>query len=178
VWGVDEFGIVDILGAIEVGEDSNNVTKEKCQNNIAVLHEDATEQFDKDEEAKDREAKTNVLGSSVEFTGLPIGTGWEGWPKANFLRGNLRMGLPSHFGTDDATTPVLHSSSGQRGSNKNDSNGGDNRRKDGLEFLGGQEGKKEFEQTANHGSSEHGAIGDTSVDSVVFHLTNGNLVNG
>ena len=119
------------------------------------------------------------MRGSIELARFAIGARGEGRSEANvLLRGDLGVGLPSHFGTDDTAAPVLHSGSGQSDPNQNNGDGGHDGRKDLLEAVDGQNRKGEFEKATDHGRSEHGPVGDASVHAVAFHLVNGNLVNG
>jgi hypothetical protein len=176
--GRDDAG-VDVCVSVEVGDAGNKVTKEEGQDDVAVLHKDAPEQFDKDEEHEDGKTESDVLRGSVELARFAVGARGEGRSEANvLLRGDLGVSLPSHFGTDDTAAPVLHSGSGQGDPDENDGYRGHDGREELLEAVDGQNRKGKFEEAADHGRSEHGPIGDPSVDSVAFHLVNGDFVDG
>lgn len=109
--------------------------------------------------------------------------------------------LPDHIGTDDATAPVPHSSSCQGYSDENHRNGGNERRKQGHQYLGREAGKKELKQAAHHARSKHPVVQRRksvsrdqrgheepmdplpyllsvrvkSIDAIVLHLLDGNL---
>jgi hypothetical protein len=88
------------------------------------------------------------------------------------------MRLPSHFGTDNTSPPILHAGSRQGDTDQNDSDRRDEWRKDALDAVNGQKRNEQFEQTTDHARSEHSAIGFFSRKAVGLHLRNGNFKNG
>ena len=54
----------------------------------------------------------------------------------------------------------------------------DERRKDPLDESDGQDTKKQLQESTDHGGAQHFAIGYGSLNSIIFHLRNGNFIYG
>mmetsp|Transcript_26383 Transcript_26383/g.43377 ORF Transcript_26383/g.43377 Transcript_26383/m.43377 type:complete len:253 (+) Transcript_26383:1380-2138(+) len=88
------------------------------------------------------------------------------------------MRFPTHLSTDHTASPVLHSCSTQRNSEKNDSDACDLGREQALDVGDRQERKGQLEQTTDHGSTKHSTIRCISIPATVLHLVDGDLKNG
>ena len=168
---------VDVFRAVEVREAGDHVPEQERQDHVAVLHEDAAEELDEDQEAQDGKPQADVLRGAVELARFAVGAGREGRAEADVLR-DLRVGLPAHLGADDATTPVLHPGAGQSDPDENDGDRGHDGGEDRLQSLDGEDGQPQLQKCADHGGSEHGPVGGPPVHPVPLHLVDGDLEDG
>mmetsp|Transcript_15351 Transcript_15351/g.31688 ORF Transcript_15351/g.31688 Transcript_15351/m.31688 type:complete len:372 (+) Transcript_15351:589-1704(+) len=169
---------VDVRGTVVVGDTSDKVSKQESNDNVTVLHEDGTEQFNNDQHAHDGNSQSNEFSGTVSQHDFSVGTGGsgDGAEASDIIQ--LRMFLPNHVGTNDTTSPVLHSGSGQSHTNQNDSDRSDDGRKNFFDPRQGHDREEKFQQTGNHTGTQHASVGIFREDSVGFHLSNSNFENG